>query len=133
MCSAKTLDKQMRKIGVLNGEVETIDLSKKPVLNLGVNGITPESIRLDKEMSRSVKNLLYFILNNDLSETFDSIDANGDRHLSVSEIGQWFCRTRLKTNDQLLMRKWRNIINLCMKIVDQNNDGSVSKSEFPLL
>lgn len=58
MCTAKTLDKNLRKIGVLNGEVATIDLSKKPVFDLGVNGISNESMRLDKEMNRSVKNLL---------------------------------------------------------------------------
>jgi len=58
MCSAKTFDKQMRKVGVLNGEVSAMDLSKKPSLNLSVGGVRDENMRLDKEMNRSVKNLL---------------------------------------------------------------------------
>lgn len=58
MCTAKTLDKNVRKVGVLNGEVESIDLTKKPVFDLGANGISVESMKLDKEMNRSVKNLM---------------------------------------------------------------------------
>lgn len=59
MCSAKTLDKQMRKIGVLDGELATVDLSRKPTMDLGLlQGISPQSMKLDKEMSRSVKNIL---------------------------------------------------------------------------
>ena len=58
MCSSKTFDKQMRKVGVLNGEVSAMDLSKKPSLNLIAGGVTDESMKLDKEMSRSEKNLL---------------------------------------------------------------------------
>lgn len=134
MCSAKTLDKQMRKIGVLNSDIAKIDLTRKPSMDLGkTQGITAESMRLDKEMSRSVKNILYFILNNDLKSTFASIDINGDGTLSVSEINMWFCRNRLKTNDQNLIRRWRSIILLCLKIIDKDSDGYVSESEFPKL
>ena len=58
MCSSKTFDKQMRKVGVLNGELSAMDLSKNPSLNLSVGGVTDENMKLDKEISRSVKNLL---------------------------------------------------------------------------
>jgi len=59
MCSAKTLDRQMRKVGVLNGELATLDLSRKPTMDLGLlQGISNQSMKLDKEMSRSVKNIL---------------------------------------------------------------------------
>lgn len=59
MCSAKTLDRQMRKVGVLNGELSTLDLSRKPTMDLGLlQGISTQSMKLDKEMSRSVKNIL---------------------------------------------------------------------------
>ena len=58
MCSSKTFYKHMRKVGVLNSEVSAIDLNKKSSLNLNAGGVTDENMKLDKEMSRSVKNLL---------------------------------------------------------------------------
>lgn len=60
MCSGRTLDKNLRKVGVLNGEVSSIiDLGRKPSMDIGLSqGITPEAMKLDKEMARSVKNML---------------------------------------------------------------------------
>ena len=85
MCSAKTFDKQMRKVGVLNGEVIAMDLSKKPSLNLSAGGVTDESMKSGKEMRRSEKNMLYFKLNNDLNSTYDQIENNGDENLLMKE------------------------------------------------
>lgn len=124
MCSGRTLDKQMRKVGVLNGEVSKIDLTRKPSMDMGMEqGVTDDSRKLDREMERSVRNMLYFALNDDYAQVFKEIDNNGDRSLSASEINLWFCRNRLKTNDQVAIRKWRNIIMLGLKIIDNNNDG----------
>ena len=58
MCSAKTFDKQMRKVGELNDEVSAMDLSKKPSLDLSAGCVKDENMKLDKEISRNVKNLL---------------------------------------------------------------------------
>lgn len=60
MCSGRTLDKMARKWGVLNGEeVAKIDLARKPSMDLGLaGGITKESMKLDKEMDRSVRNMI---------------------------------------------------------------------------
>jgi len=124
MCSGRTLEKNLRKVGVLDGEVATIDLSRKPSFDLGlVEGLTQDSMKLDKVMERSVKNILFFILDEDYTQSFKNIDCNGDGSLSGSEINDWFCRNRLKTNDQVAIRKWRNIIVLCLKIIDNDNNG----------
>jgi len=66
-------------------------------------------------------------------KVYNDIDCNKDGNLSVSEINLWFCRNRLKTNDQVMIRQWRNIVGLCMKIIDNDNNGSVSRDEFPSL
>lgn len=59
MCTAKTLDKTARRWGVLNGEIYNVDLTRKPSMDLGlVQGISETSMKLDKEMNRSVKNIL---------------------------------------------------------------------------
>jgi len=67
MCSGRTLDKNLRKWGVLSGEeVSKIDLTRKPSMDIGKEmGISTESIKLDKEMNRAVRNILFFILNDD--------------------------------------------------------------------
>lgn len=67
MCSGRTLDKTIRKWGLISGEpVAEVDLTRKPSMNLGKElGINKESIKLDKEMNRAVRNILYFILNED--------------------------------------------------------------------
>jgi len=129
------LDKNLRKWGVLSGEeVSKIDLTRKPSMDIGKEmGISTESIKLDKEMNRAVRNILFFILNDDYMKVYNDIDCNKDGNLSVSEINLWFCRNRLKTNDQVMIRQWRNIVGLCMKIIDHDNNGSVSRDEFPSL
>jgi len=68
-----------------------------------------------------------------LTEIYKQIDVNGDRKLSVSEINQWFCRNRMKTNDQVLIKRWRQIIILCLKVIDKDGDGYVCEKEFPKL
>jgi len=60
MCSGRTLDKTQRKWGLISGEpVQNIDLTRKPTMDLGKElGISKESMKLDNEMNRSVRNML---------------------------------------------------------------------------
>lgn len=92
-CTAKTLDKQQRKVGVLDCELGVLKLDNKPQIDPVIfDSIHDDIVR----MCDAVK---FWGSEDDYKKIFREIDVNNDKELSVDEIHRWLTRKYIKLSD----------------------------------
>mmetsp|Transcript_54181 Transcript_54181/g.118134 ORF Transcript_54181/g.118134 Transcript_54181/m.118134 type:complete len:105 (+) Transcript_54181:636-950(+) len=102
MTTARTLEKNMRREGVLDGELRELDLNRLPEINLNEDC---DLEQLKEDIEAICKSIKFWVMEDDLDALFKSIDQSGDNCLTVDEVHRWFVRTKLKGCDIHTIKK----------------------------
>jgi len=101
LTTAKTLDKNLRREGVLDNELRDLDLKKMPQIQMTDTDM--ESFK--EEISSLCKSIKFWVFDGDSNKVFNQIDMSKDGLLSLDEVHRWFVRTKLQGCDMNTIRK----------------------------
>jgi len=104
LTTSKTLDKNMRREGVLDGELRDLDLKKMPELT-SLNLQNTDFEEFKEEIICLCKSIKFWIFVENTDTIFSQIDMSKDGSLSLDEVHRWFVRTKLQGCDINTIRK----------------------------
>jgi len=102
LTTAKTLDKNMRREGVLDLELRNLDLKKLPTIHMQEDCDMED---FKEDVHRLCKSIQFWVFDDNFSSVFQEIDMSHDGKLSLDEVHRWFVRTKLQGCDMNTIRK----------------------------